>query len=289
MIDLGRELREAREAKGVSLAEAETAIRIRERYLKALELNDWAALPTQVQARGFLRNYAVYLGIDEDQALSWFSQITRSAEVSLPPAAAVGSAVPTTNEDGAVFRPRDIDIEGSSTVPTWISSDIVIGVVLALVVALIGFGLIRFAFGDSNDDSGVLSTTPGLTPVTTQGATLATTTAETRTSPGEPTPAAIVPTFDASAGNVQLSLVATEHVWVRVTVDGAQVLEGVLTPAAPQEWVGNQQVVLETANGAGLSATVNGQPQGTLGERGQAVTLAWGPNGRLLLTPTPNP
>ena len=40
MIDLGGELRQAREAKGISLAEAEVATRIRERYLKAMEANE---------------------------------------------------------------------------------------------------------------------------------------------------------------------------------------------------------------------------------------------------------
>ena len=289
MIDLGTELREARDAKGISLAEAEAATHIKERYLNALEVNDWAVLPTPVKARGFLRNYAVYLGIDEDRAISRFSQMTRSAGVSLPPPAAADSSVPTTNQDGAVFRPRDIDIDSAATVSTWLSSDIVVGVALALVVALIGFALIRFAFGNSDDDSGALSTTPGLTPVTGRSTPLETLTTEAEISAGEATPAAIVPTFDASAGNVQLKLEATEHVWVRVTVDGARVLEGILTPDAPQTWEGNQQVVLETANGAGLSAVVNGQPQGPLGERGQEVTLAWGPNGRLPLSPTPSP
>jgi hypothetical protein len=125
--------------------------------------------------------------------------------------------------------------------------------------------------------------------LTGQMATAATTTAETPSTPSAATPETIMPTFDASAGNVHLSLQATEHVWVRVTVDGTRVLEGVLPPDGPQEWVGNQHVILETANGAGLNAVVNGQPQDPLGQRGQAVTVAWGPNGRLLLTPSPSP
>jgi hypothetical protein len=67
------------------------------------------------------------------------------------------------------------------------------------------------------------------------------------------------------------------------------VLEGILVPGAPQTWQGAQQITLETANGAGLEAVVNGQPQGQLGERGQAVILTWGPNGLLSVTPTATP
>jgi hypothetical protein len=129
MIDLGGELRKAREEKGFSLAEAEKATRIKASYLKALEVNDWAVLPTDVQARGFLRNYAVFLGLDPDDVMSRFSQVARSGGVSFPSPPARGSPVPTTGEDGAVFRPRDINIDSVGGLPGWLSSDIVLGVV----------------------------------------------------------------------------------------------------------------------------------------------------------------
>jgi hypothetical protein len=280
-IDLGGELRQAREERGVSLDEAEKATRIKGRYLKALEVNDWASLPTQVQARGFLRNYAVYLGLDGEQVMAKYSQATRSAEVSLPAPAAAASPVPTTREDGAVFRPRDIDIDGKPTAPSWLSSDVVIGVALALVVALVGFGLLRIVFGDSNgsDPEGTpLATESTPQPTSGSGVLL-----------GDATLGPSTPTFDASIEGVQLDLDATEHVWVRVTVDDTQVLEGILAPNAPQTWRGAELVVLETANGAGLNVVVNGQPQGPLGERGQPVVLAWGPTGQVLITPTANP
>ncbi len=283
MVDLGTKLREAREGKGISLAEAGVATRIKERYLQALETNDWAALPTQVQARGFLRNYAVFLGLDEDQAMAEYGQMTRSAVVSLPSPAAKETSVPTADPNGAVFRPRDIDIDGPSSLPSWLSSDVFIGVALALVVALAGFGLLHLATGDSNDSTAVPTTTP---PVVTTNVPQST--AGAGVSPGEGTAALATATFDVSTGSVQLSLEATEHVWVRVTVDDVQLLEGILAPETPQTWQGTRQIMLETANGAGLEAIVNGQPQGPLGERGQSIILAWGPNG-LLPLPTTTP
>jgi len=283
MIDLGSELRKAREEKGISLAEAEKGTRIKACYLQALEVNDWAVLPTDVQARGFLRNYAVYLDLNADDVMSRFSQVARSADVSFPTPPARGSPVPTTGEDGAVFRPRDINIDSVGGMPTWLSSDIVLGVALALVVALVGFGIIRFALNRSSEDPAEPALTPLVTDISSQSGVA------TLTSQGEATPAAITPTFDASTGSVTLDLQATEHVWVRVTVDGARVLEGILTPGSPQTWQGVQQIVLETANAAGLSAVVNGQPQGSLGQRGQAVVLAWGPDGQMVVTPVASP
>jgi cytoskeleton protein RodZ len=288
MIDLGSELKQAREAKGISLAEAEAATRIRERYLKAMEANDWAALPTQVQARGFLRNYAAFLGLDGDTILSRFGQATMRAGIALPPPPASGSAVRTADREGAVFQPRDIDIEGRlAGLPAWLSSDILIGVALALVVAIIGFGLLHFLSGNSDETSVVPTATLSLAPTLTSGAPQPTTGGETSSS--ESTSAVVTPTFDASTGSVQLTLEATEHVWVRVTVDGDRVLEGILAPGTPETWQGTQQITLETANGAGLGAVVNGQPLGPLGERGETLVLAWGPGGPLSPVPTSSP
>ncbi len=270
MIDLGSELREAREAKGISLAEAEAETRIRERYLQALESNDWAALPTMVQARGFLRNYAAFLGLDQEHIMSAFGQAMRASGMVPPPAT---PQVRTADQNGTVFEPRDIDIERGRGLPAWLGSDILLGIALAVVVALIGFGLLRLVVGDRGG-----SNTPQATLGPTQALPAGGSPAQTAS------PAVATPTFDTSTGGVTLDLEATEHVWVRVTVDGVPVLEGVLAPGAPQSWQGQRQIMLETANGAGLKAVVNGQPQGPLGERGQTLKLIWGPGG---LLPTP--
>jgi cytoskeletal protein RodZ len=65
----------ARERKGVDLYRAERDTKIRARYLAALERGDWRELPGSVYTKGFLRNYALYLGLDpEDILLQWRSE-----------------------------------------------------------------------------------------------------------------------------------------------------------------------------------------------------------------------
>lgn len=59
----------AREAKGVDLYRAERDTKIRARYLGALERGDYRELPGAVYTKGFLRNYALYLGLDPDEIL----------------------------------------------------------------------------------------------------------------------------------------------------------------------------------------------------------------------------
>ena len=70
--NVGATLRAAREAQGISLAKAETATRIRQKYLAALEENRSGDLPEPVFVKGFLRNYALFLGLDSEQILEQY-------------------------------------------------------------------------------------------------------------------------------------------------------------------------------------------------------------------------
>jgi len=69
---LGDVLREARKQKNWSLAQAEGATRIRQRYLAALEKEHFAEFASQSQTRGFLRTYALRLGLDPEEMLEYY-------------------------------------------------------------------------------------------------------------------------------------------------------------------------------------------------------------------------
>ena len=69
---LGETLRSARLARGVTFEEAERITRIPRKYLEALEQENYGILPAPVYARGFLRSYAGYLGLDAAQLLPFF-------------------------------------------------------------------------------------------------------------------------------------------------------------------------------------------------------------------------
>lgn len=60
----GDRLREAREARGVSVRAVATSTRITERYLHALERSDLEALPGGVFDKGYIKSYAQFLDID---------------------------------------------------------------------------------------------------------------------------------------------------------------------------------------------------------------------------------
>jgi cytoskeletal protein RodZ len=64
MFEIGGSLREARLKRGLTPADVQKAIRIRDRYLQALEEERWELLPGDAYVKGFLRTYADYLGLD---------------------------------------------------------------------------------------------------------------------------------------------------------------------------------------------------------------------------------
>jgi hypothetical protein len=67
---IGEQLQAARERKGVDLHRAERDTKIRAKHLAALESGDYSELPGPVYVRGFLKNYAAYLGLDGDELVS---------------------------------------------------------------------------------------------------------------------------------------------------------------------------------------------------------------------------
>src|SRR4029077_13370199 len=109
----------ARERKGVDLYRAERDTKIRARYLGALERGDYKELLGAVYTKGFLRNYALYLGLDPEEVLTqWRSERGDSKEPA--PVIAVPRPIATPRK-GLTFSPGMI-------------------VVVLLTVVVIGFG-----------------------------------------------------------------------------------------------------------------------------------------------------
>src|SRR5687767_6002829 len=72
MSELGARLRQARESQGLSLAQAATDTRILLQSLAALEEGAYQRLPSDVVIRGFIRNYAQYLGLPPDELIELY-------------------------------------------------------------------------------------------------------------------------------------------------------------------------------------------------------------------------
>jgi len=84
MKDIGNFLRESREAKGISLIEVEKDLKIRKKYLQALEEGNVDVIPGKTYIVGYLRNYSKYLDIDEEninQIIQTFNNLEKQKSV----------------------------------------------------------------------------------------------------------------------------------------------------------------------------------------------------------------
>ena len=86
----GSTLKQRREARHLSIEQVAVQTRIRAHYLQALENDDLSAIPSMVQARGFLRIYSEFLGLNLDE----LSSAARSTETKLPASPAASTAEP---------------------------------------------------------------------------------------------------------------------------------------------------------------------------------------------------
>ena len=120
----------ARERKGVDLYRAERDTKIRARYLAALERGDYRELPGAVYTKGFLRNYALYLGLDPDEVLL---QWRRERGAPQEPQAVI-----------AVPRPIAAPRRGLTFSPSLIVFALLVALVIGFMVWL-GFQLLRFS------------------------------------------------------------------------------------------------------------------------------------------------
>lgn len=255
MNHIGSQLRQAREARGLSLEQIQKATRIKRVFLEAIEADRFEDLPGPVQARGFVRSYATHVGLDPESLLAQVDGALRETGPSpRRPAEAAGAfrsgPAPTAPSESPLPLPLPI---------------LILGVIVLFVIG--GLLLIQ-AFGGE---------APAPTPAPPTRAPLSVSRAP------EPTPTT------PPTSHVSLTLTAGEHVWVRVTQDGLTAFEGLLTPGESQTWQADQQVIVEAGNGAALNVAVNGRAIGVLGPRNRVVVRAWGVAGEVTPAPTAVP
>jgi len=129
LTSLPERLLSARERKGVDLFRAERDTKIRARYLAALERGDYRELPGAVYTKGFLRNYALYLGLDPDEILlQWRRERGEGTADPVP-------VVPRT-----VNAPRQ-----GITISPRVFGGLLLALVVVVVVGYVATQLVRFS------------------------------------------------------------------------------------------------------------------------------------------------
>lgn len=324
MSELGQWLRETRQAQDLSLEQVEADTRIRAKFLAALEEDNLKALPDHVSAKGFLRNYAFYLGLDPDEVLSKFSKEKESGRTS----------------ETSLFHPLEVTLfQTAAGGLRWRLF------LLVLIFGVIAAGLWAWRSGRlawppslnffkpaaaptltlpptdtptrpprpsiTATEAAVTTTepteTPAPSPTSEPSATnqvlvrptatpSPTLTATATPPPATPTPEngtlQPAPTTTLTAtleANVTVSIVVNQESWVEVTVDSRNVLQELWQPGTKGTWQAQREIILRLGNAGGVDVTVNGEALSPLGEPQQVVEFAWGPGGEITPEPTFTP
>ena len=305
-IEIGSNLQHQRELLGLSIEDVERHTHLRVRYLKALETGRLADLPSSVQGRGMLKNYAEFLGLDPEPVLLRFADALQMR---------LSEREPVRPEPANRPRPRRSLIAVIRGFP----GDFLLGgFLLLLLVGFVVWGAIRISALRSQ--TATLPTMPSIADeLLNSTETLPIPTAAVEATPVPPAqPSAEVPVLtdtgvDAAETDIEItgesdqepdqttpplsdpgrlvnvSLAVNQRAWVRVTVDGDVEFEGRVLPGSAYTFSGDEEVSILTGNGAALQVYFNDQDLGTMGIYGEVVNRVFTPEGMVLPTPTITP
>src|SRR5215831_5975691 len=205
----GERLRREREMRGITLDEISESTKIARRHLESLEKEDFESLPGGIFNKGFVRAYARYLGLDEDQAVADYSSVSGEP-------AALPDQFPLEVHDkpDPQMNPR------RSTLP------LVLALVALLAVLAVLWARNRTRRAEAPANS---APTPAAAAGSPQAANVpfdAPPTPDTTS----PTPMAATPTSAAATPSAERTFVvivkAKEDAWVRLTADGKEAWAG---------------------------------------------------------------
>ncbi|RDV84755.1 helix-turn-helix domain-containing protein [Ammonifex thiophilus] len=235
-MSLGERLREAREAKGLSVEEVAEATKIRSKYLRALEEEDFELLPGRVYAKAFLRTYARFLGLDEIQLAQEFDSLW-------PPPADFGHQPPAR----LLEEEEPSGLRGLRTI-----------LVLLLAIALL--------FGINQAYQRLKGGTPEKPPQVEEVQKPPAKTPETTLPAGESQPS-------VTPKSITLKLsVTNDRCWMRVVTDGVVAFEGELQAGQEKSFQANHTIQLRLGNAGAVAVSLNGKDLGYLGRPGEVVT-----------------
>jgi cytoskeleton protein RodZ len=232
--NFGDWLRRQREVREISLRDIAERTKISFRYLEAMEADRFDLLPAPVFAKGFLREYARYVGLSPDDVVNHYLSEHHPEEL-----------VAETNEDVKGVRPRSkaVDTGPSSMGRTW-SGGLVLalaGLILLVLVALAAW------FADRrHEDRGERTQAPPMTapaPPAVQSA------APARPSPPPP------------SAPIQVSLDFSHDCWVEAVIDGGKHrfaelrVQGESLPLEAEK-----SISLTLGNAGAVDIQVNGYP-----------------------------
>jgi cytoskeletal protein RodZ len=262
MGSFGDRMRREREMRGIKLEEITESTKISRRHLLAIEEEHFDRLPGGIFNKGFVRAYARFLGLDEEQAVQDF--MTASADydqpLALQPPGFESSIKPPIMPSEASERRKDLG---------W--------ALVALLVLAVGlFGWYKINHSGKND---AVSAQSSNAPATLPQIPLPNSVTEPVSPSGTSPELKRQSDIQAAGQAVVLAIRANRETWVSMVVDGKPYMDQVLIAGNERTVRARESIVLKTGNAGGLEVSYNGKPPVPVGKEGQVRTVTFTPEG----------
>lgn len=234
METVGALLRAERERKGLTIKDIEQGTSIRALYLTAIEEDRYEVIPGEVYLKGFIRNYANFLGMNGQQIVDVYRESRSDFEAP---------------KDELPVQPKRSTQEKLKSQRN--SSSSIKWVAFAAVI-LLGLGITAYSLMK-----------PSNQPLTQQEST--------KQSSPQQTPVAQQPAPAAAPSDKPIAVLAkfSEDCWVSVTADGKVIYEATAKSNEQFTWNAQKSLTIRAGNAGAVDITYNNQPQGKLGNKGQ--------------------
>jgi cytoskeletal protein RodZ len=251
LASFGDELRKEREIRGISLKEIADSTKISKRFLEAIERNDHGTLPAPVFTRGFVREYARYLGLNHEDMVNRYNFAAAGDERVEGLQHPVPQEMPQHPREIAGPRPK------KGIPPAIARVDRSIFLTIAIVVALAG--LTWWAVQYKRAERARIARNEAAAPAVI--------------TPPKPAPTATQPDETAAtSGMLRLGVEALADSWVELDVDGKTVLKDELKKGDRRTFEARESFRFrKIGNAAGLGLTFNDIRLPALGGDGKVV------------------
>lgn len=273
---IGRVLREAREARNLTIQAVEEATKIRRKYLEALEGGREADLPGEVYLKGFLRSYGNYLGLDGAGLVEQYKQEQEAQSASQQPVGADARA--RKPEKPAAEQSQEGQRPAFTFAQVGLFEKMVKRAGLLVVLAAVAGGVIWAGWvigGQIGKQAEPAAETPKpTTPQTTPPPQ--TKKPDPPAPPKVPEPAKVqmAAPIDGSiswtvpANEIRVKLKFEGTVWMQAVVDGKELPDEMVPSGQTREFKGSKNVQVRLGWADAVSVEVNGQSFGNPAKSG---------------------
>jgi cytoskeleton protein RodZ len=246
LASFGEDLRREREIRGISLKEIADATKISKRFLEAIERNDHKTLPAPVFTRGFVREYARYVGLNAEEMVNRYNFAAANDDrIEKPPQ--VAKYAETLPRD---ISPRPPAKRGLPSAFARVDRNIFFAIVIIVALAGVAYWAVQRNRQEQITETAAI-------PVTTRAAVAR---------PAAPAPK---PPDDS---RLLLGVEAREKCWIELEADGDRVMKAEMAAGERRNFEADQQFrFVVIGNAAGLSLTLNGETVPSLGDQGDTL------------------